>query len=85
MTTRAGGTILEGTWEETSEHAAELAGRRVRVTILSGQGKAAGAMITLGMFPELAKVTDEDFKAAEVHGDSDDDRRSLWLAAAPKQ
>jgi hypothetical protein len=27
--------VLEGTWEEIAEHAAELSGRRVRVTVLS--------------------------------------------------
>ena len=27
-------TILEGTWEEVADHAPELAGRRVRLTVL---------------------------------------------------
>ena len=52
--------------------------RRVLVTFLDteaahGLGKAApGQMITFGMFPELNALTDEDFAAAEFHGDPDD-------------
>lgn len=30
-------TIFEGTWEEVASHAAELAGRRVRVVVLADQ------------------------------------------------
>ena len=29
--------VLEGTWEEISEHAKNLVGRRVRLTILDGE------------------------------------------------
>jgi hypothetical protein len=29
-----GQTVIEGTWEEVAQHAAELAGKRVRVTVL---------------------------------------------------
>jgi hypothetical protein len=32
---------LEGTWEEIVEHAEELAGRRVRLTVLAEEPKAA--------------------------------------------
>src|SRR6266700_1767683 len=37
---------LEGTWEEIVAHAAELAGRRVRVTVLDAaeNGQESGAM-----------------------------------------
>lgn len=31
-----------------------------------------GQMIRRGMFPQLLALTDEDFKAAEFHGDPDD-------------
>ncbi len=31
-----------------------------------------GQMIRFGMFPQLLALTDEDFKAAEFHGDPDD-------------
>jgi hypothetical protein len=35
------GQVLEGTWEEIAERAEELAGRRIRVTVLSnGRGAA---------------------------------------------
>ncbi len=30
--------ILEGTWEEITQHAAELSGHRVRVTVLDDKG-----------------------------------------------
>jgi hypothetical protein len=31
--------------------------------------KPPGRMMTLGMFPELKGITEEDFKAAEWHGE----------------
>lgn len=66
--------VLEGTWEEVSRHGAELAGKRVRVTVLPGQvsqpGK--GTMISRGMFPQLRELTEDDFKGAEFAGDADD-------------
>jgi hypothetical protein len=33
---------IEGTWEEVMAHAPELVGRRVRLTVLPDQTKAAG-------------------------------------------
>ena len=32
-------TVLEGTWDEISKHAAEFSGRRLRVTVLSDEQK----------------------------------------------
>ncbi len=74
-------TTIEGVYKngrielsETPESAEE---RPVLVTFLKGDGAngsakaVTGRMITFGMFPELNALTDEDFKAAEFHGDSD--------------
>jgi hypothetical protein len=43
---------LEGTWEEIAAHAAELAGRRVRVTVLdvAENGQEGGAMSPVERF-----------------------------------
>lgn len=75
-------TTIEGVYRdgrvELSETPEGAEGRPVLVTFLerngaNGRAKSqAGRMITFGMFPELNALTDEDFKAAEFHGDSDD-------------
>ncbi len=75
-------TTIEGVYKdgriELSETPEGTEESRVLVTFLEG-GKANGSgqtgkgrMITFGMFPGLNGVTDEDFKAAEFHGDADD-------------
>jgi hypothetical protein len=38
---------LEGTWEEILAHSKELAGRRVRVTVLPPEPEAAGETVPL--------------------------------------
>ena len=38
---------LEGTWEEILQHSAELAGQRVRLTILPHQSSKSASMQTL--------------------------------------
>jgi hypothetical protein len=38
---------IEGTWEEIISHAAELAGRRVRLTVLPGQTGTAAERLPL--------------------------------------
>ena len=38
---------LEGTWEEILQHSAELAGQRVRLTILPNQSSTSPTKITL--------------------------------------
>lgn len=76
-------TTIEGVYKdgrielsETPEGIEEE--RRVLVTFLEGRTAngfalaAPGRMITFGMFPELSALTDEDFKAAEFHGASDE-------------
>lgn len=64
--------IIEGTWEEISSHASEFNGHRLRVIILPEEAQPVAArMITRGMFPQLANITEEAFKIAEFHGDSD--------------
>ncbi len=61
--------------DETPEGVQE---RRVLVTFLeNGKGMTPaippqGQMIRQGMFPQLQALTDEDFQAAEFHGDPDD-------------
>jgi hypothetical protein len=71
--------VLEGTWEEVRSHDMELAGRRVRLTIVDDEDRRAepadkpkGKMITWGMFPQLQALTDEDFKSAEWRGEDID-------------
>ena len=67
--------VLEGTWEEVRGHAEELKlnGRQVKLIVGDEpEEKPRGRMITRGMFPQLQALTDEDFKAAEFHGDPDD-------------
>jgi hypothetical protein len=65
--------ILEGTWEEIASHAAEFNGHRLRVTILpDGPQPGSNKITAKGMFPNLADITEEDFKIAEFHGDPDD-------------
>jgi hypothetical protein len=75
--------VLEGTWEEIARYAQTLpAGQRFRLIMLPPEenggtspsigGERPGAMITLGMFPQLQALTDDDFQAAEFHGDPDD-------------
>lgn len=75
-------TTIEGVYKdgkiELSEDPKTVEEGRVLVTFLiggttNGSAKAeTGQMITFGMFPELSALTDEDFKAAEFHGDPDD-------------
>ena len=75
--------VLEGTWDEITRHAARFKGKRVRLTILDEKDEIAspetqvpageGELIRFGMFPQLQAISDEDFKRAEYHGDSDSD------------
>lgn len=70
--------VLEGTWEEVERQLRSLAlpkERRVKVIVREDNppaGVPAPRLMTFGMFPELQGLTDEDFKAAEFHGDPDD-------------
>ena len=78
-------TTVEGVYKqgkvELTEVPEGVEGSRVLVTFLPPGGKGAnggpaapqkGEMMRLGMFPQLSVLTDEDFKAAEFHGDDDD-------------
>lgn len=74
-------TTVEGVYKQGKVELAEVPdgveGSRVIVTFLpNGNGAPAapqkGEMLRLGMFPQLRELTDEDFKAAEFHGDPDD-------------
>ena len=68
--------IIQGNWEVVSRlHASELAGHNVEIRILADKinPKKKGTMIYAGMFPELAAVTEADFKAAEWQGPQDGD------------
>ena len=74
--------VMEGTWEEITHYARNLAAdQKVRLIVLTeqansedpaGAGSRGGAMISRGMFPQLQALTDADFRAAEFHGDPDD-------------
>lgn len=73
-------TTIEGIFKdgkvEITEALPDVQEGRVLITFLTnGSGKTApapGTMIRRGMFPQLQALTDEDFKAAEFHGDTDD-------------
>ena len=78
-------TTVEGIYKQGKVELAEVPdgveGSRVIVTFLpNGNGANGvpviapqkGEMLRLGMFPQLRELTDEDFKAAEFHGDPDD-------------
>ena len=75
-------TTVEGVYRdgkvELDETPALTGERRVRVTFLGDEvtndkeKPAQGQMIWCGMFAGLIETTEEDFKAAEFHGDPDD-------------
>ena len=75
-------TTIEGIYKNGKVELLEEPGlaeeRRVLVTFLENKtdGSAMvpkkGQMLRAGMFPQLRDLTDEDFKAAEFHGDPDD-------------
>ena len=65
--------VIEGTWEELSRQAEKFGSHRLRVVILPDEAHLpASSMITKGIFPQLADITEDDFKRAEFHGDEDD-------------
>ncbi|HVK02561.1 MAG TPA: hypothetical protein VM490_03750 [Armatimonadaceae bacterium] len=65
--------VIEGTWDEISAQATRLRGHRLVVVVLPDSGQDAPAAparrMEPGMFPQLAALTDDDFKAAEYSGD----------------
>ena len=76
-------TTVEGVYKdgliELAEKPGDLNESRVLVTFLPESNGSApkaaprqGQMIYKGMFPQLLDLTEEDFKAAEFHGDPDD-------------
>ena len=55
-----GPMILEGTWEEIARHGAELAGRRVRVTVLDEAQPSQGLDRALaGLIAEAERLSVE--------------------------
>ena len=68
----------EGTWEEVRqefEHLPFDKTQRVRIVATGDEADTTPAPsqpITFGMFSELGRFDDEDFKSAEFHGDADD-------------
>lgn len=73
--------IFEGTWGEVAPkfQALTLADdQQVRIVVEDNGHDSSrpevqqGQMIWRGMFPQLLGLTDEDFAAAEFHGDPDD-------------
>jgi len=72
--------VIEGTWDEISEQASRLRGHRLVVVVLPDSGQDAPAparRMEPGMFPQLAALTDDDFKAAEYSGDPTADEAAL--------
>ncbi len=72
-------TTIEGVYRNGKVELNEIPktghGRRVLVTYLESDGEAETSpaqFIRLGMLPQLRTLTDEDFKAAEFHGDSNE-------------
>ncbi len=77
-------TTVEGVYEQGKVELAETPegvpdeGRVLVVFLPNGTGTPPhpapkkGQMIRQGMFPQLRDLTEEDFKAAEFHGDPDD-------------
>ena len=64
--------VVEGTWEEIASHALEFNGHRLRVIILPDEPRTTPEkLISKGMLPQLAWVTDEDFEASQFHTDPD--------------
>lgn len=71
---------FEGTGEELQEHLKQHPHARFRLVLLapedgeqgdtSEQSRAVG--LRRGMFPQLRGLTEEDFKAAEWHGETSD-------------
>lgn len=81
---------------ELLEHLKDVQEARVLITFLdkstsnsNGQSPKEpeptkkGKMMRFGMFPQLLALTDEDFKAAEFHGDPDDGL-DWFLADSPR-
>jgi hypothetical protein len=69
--------VYEGTWEEIAQHAAELAGRHLRLVIVNDQkpdevASATNSHLYFGMFPGDPEVTEDDFKLAEWRGEDID-------------
>ncbi|MBV9850853.1 MAG: hypothetical protein JO250_14365 [Armatimonadetes bacterium] len=65
-------TVLEGTWEEVARHAPELAGRRVRLTVLE---EAAPAPPNEGMLAALRLI--EQRQQGRQETSSEDTQRLL--------
>src|SRR5437868_10777545 len=73
--------VLEGTWEEVSRHGPQLAGKRVRLTVLPDEEQAEVRDVQprprsygffYGVFSGEPQPTNDDFKSAEFQGDADD-------------
>jgi hypothetical protein len=73
--------VIEGTWEEIAQHAGDLAGsgKRLKLIIPADEMPGGGRVQArpagrayFGMFKGEGQSTDEEFKEAEFHGDSDD-------------
>lgn len=68
--------IYEGTGEELQKHLQQHPRDRFRLillpTISEQPGQGDGVGLRRGMFPQLLVLTEEDFKAAEWHGEDID-------------
>ncbi len=74
--------IFEGTWEELSKHASEFSGRLLRLILIEEDDQHISAAtlerpvvegnFCYGALRGMPEVTDEDFKAAEWHGEDID-------------
>lgn len=68
--------VLEGTWEEISAHAGELAGKRLRVIVDTGTQTPLTPDIPVvgppneGMLAVLREIEERQKNRLETHGDS---------------
>jgi hypothetical protein len=62
---------FEGTWEEVIRHAPELAGRRVRVTVLDAPGRPATLDRALAALIRDAEVLAGELRPAPVQVSAD--------------
>jgi hypothetical protein len=60
---------FEGTWEEITRHAAEWAGKRMRVTILSPEPEQEDPVPNRGMLAALDEIAKRQEKQRETSGE----------------
>ena len=72
--------VLEGTWEEVSRHADELAGKWVKLTVLADEPRAEAVLPNEGMLAALREIAKLQEGMRETSGE--DTQRLLREARA---